>query len=99
MPGDVVGTRINWELRKAMLTAPDDVKHFAGTGRCMDCGYEAQLVVPAPLWAAAPPSLACTVESGTECEGLIVFVHPDDDPPDGAEPYDYMVILPEDRDR
>ncbi len=95
--GDVVGTRINWELRKAIIAAPPDVQHFAGTMRCMDCGYEEQLVVDAPMWAAHPPSIACAIQSNTTCEGLLVFVHADTPAPEGAEPFDYIVILPEDR--
>lgn len=92
--GEVIG-RINWELRREMATAPLDVKHFAGTGRCMDCGYEVKVVIPTPLWAAHPPSLMC---EATGCEGLTVLVHPDDDP-DNGEPYDYIVVMPEDRNR
>lgn len=93
--GDVIGTRINWELRKAVLGAPDNVKHFAGTCRCPKCGHETKLVVPAPIWAAAPPAPECKQDG---CEGLMLFVHEDADVPDGAEPYDYFVVLPWDRE-
>jgi len=93
--GDVVGTRINWALRKAVLSAPDDVKHFAGTARCRKCGWEDKLVIPAPLWAAAPAAAPCE-QAG--CEDLMLFVHADADVPDGQEPYDFFVVLPWDRD-
>ena len=97
--GDVLGTRINWELRKAMLTAPPDVKHFAGTLRCIECGLEDKCLIQAPLWAATPPTTMCEHE---ECDGLMVFVSADADAPEDDpdhEPYEYLVILPEDRDK
>lgn len=97
MPGDVIKP-INWELLQQLNTADLGTKHFVGTMRCMECRYEFKAVVPAPLWAMHPPSAIC--ESEKDCEGLMVFVHPDTPPLDGvAESYDYTVVLPADRNR
>lgn len=93
--GDLVGGWVNWQLKKDINSAPPDVKHFGGTLRCLKCGAQDRCVIPAPLWAMTAPTPGCE-EDG--CDGLMVFVHPDDEPPEGEEPYDYFVVLPDDRD-
>lgn len=86
---------INWEMLRELNTADQNTKHFMGTQRCIECGNEQKIVQAAPLWAMNPATGECE-----SCEKMTcLFVHPDDPHPDDAEPYDYAVILPEDRSR
>ncbi len=91
MPDNVIRC-VNWELLQELNTSPKDVKHFVGTLRCEACGTECDASVQVPLWAASPPALECP-----ECEQpACLFVDPEELDEDG-EPYDFCVILPEDR--
>ena len=94
--GDLIKP-INWELLTELNTADQDTKHFMGTMRCMKCSHEVKAVVPTPMWAMHPPSAKCEAD---DCDDLMIFVHPDAPLPDGVtDPYDYAVVLPEDRNR
>ena len=91
--GDVIRGRVNWDLLRALNEADDQTKHFMGTMRCVECEDEDKLLVPAPAWAITPPPVRCERDG---CLGMMLFVDPAEPPPEGAEPYEYVVVSPED---
>lgn len=84
--GDVTTGGINWDLLKALNEAPDNMRHFAGTYRCFECGHEEKLFVASPSWAADPLSPECDAEG---CEGSMLRVDPRVEP--SAEPLTTVV--------
>ena len=87
--GDVIDGRVNWEILREVNQADPTTKHFMGTMRCCKCGTESKVMMPAPLWAAAPPSGLCDQDG---CDGILLYIHPDE-PTDG-EPFEYLIVDP-----
>lgn len=85
---NVVGERVDWELRREMATAPRDVKHFGGVARCLSCGQERRVVVRAPAWAYGPLPVECEA-----CGGWALLVHHEVPVAEGEEPY-FVIVVP-----